>query len=139
MSSVDAFQDCLAAEHAAVWGYGVIGGVLAGIADMSRQRGYAEAAYLEHRRRRDLITAIITDRGASAVAAEPAYELPFHVADAAACERLARGLETDAAAVYADALADLDRSERALAVDALADCAVRAHLWGAKLVALPGL
>ena len=38
MSALDALQDCLAAEHAACYGYGVLGGALAGIPDRRRPR-----------------------------------------------------------------------------------------------------
>ena len=42
MSALDALQDCLAAEHAACYGYGAVGGALAGIPDTAPDEARAD-------------------------------------------------------------------------------------------------
>ncbi len=94
---VAAAQAALAAEYAAVYGYGVVGArVGAGhVAD-------ARAAYAEHRARRDAMNRAVRDLGAEPVAADAAYALPFPVPDAASAVRLAAVLEDRVAGAYAD-------------------------------------
>ena len=138
MTAVDALQDCLAAEHATVYGYGVLGGVLAGTTaadDLSR----AGEAYDVHVRRRDDLRERIVGFDARPVDAAPVYALPVDVDDVDSCQALARQLEQRAAAVYAGAVAETTEELRALVARALTDCALRAEAWGAPDDALPGL
>ncbi|MEP6695939.1 MAG: ferritin-like domain-containing protein [Pseudonocardiales bacterium] len=120
-----ALQGVLAAEHAAVWGYGVVGGHLPATAqDPARQADQA------HRRRRDTLSALLAARFATPVAAAPDYDLPFPVADALSARRLAAHLEQGTAAAWHAALAVLPVAElRHLAVTALTDAAIRALQW----------
>jgi Domain of unknown function (DUF4439) len=124
----EALQPALAAEHAAVYAYGVIGGVV--------QSSQAYAAYAAHRGRRDQLMAMI---GADAVAAEPVYELPFEVTGAARAERLAVRVEERCAEAYAEAVSRTVGSVRAHAARALTDCAVRQLSWGGDLEPFPGV
>ncbi|MEU7703318.1 DUF4439 domain-containing protein, partial [Streptomyces sp. NPDC039028] len=78
MSALDATQAALAAEHAAVYGYGVVGGRIG-----PDRRAEATAAYEAHRARRDALRRSVRDLGGAPVVAEAAYELPFRVADPA--------------------------------------------------------
>lgn len=139
MNEVQALQSCLAAEHADLFGYGVVGGVLAGVSAASGPQSYADACYVAHRTRRDRLTAVLAELGQTPVAAEPVYRLPGPVAGLSACEQLARQLERRTAAVYALAVANTVSDSRAMAVDALTDCAVREVAWGAPLNAFPGV
>jgi hypothetical protein len=139
MSALDALQSCLAAEHADLFGYGVLGGVLAGISSANSLQAYADTCYLAHRSRRDQLTALLYRLGATPVAAEPAYSLPFRVSGVAACTRLARQLEARTAAVYALAVANTVESSRSLAIDGLTDCALRQVRWGSTPAAFPGI
>jgi hypothetical protein len=139
MTALEALQRCLAAEHAAVYGYAVVGGVLAGIADADPLRAYADECYAAHRARRDELTARLTRSGQAPVAAHPAYRLPPRVSGADGCRSLARRIERRSAAVYAFAVSKTVHGSRALAVDALTDCAVREVAWGASPQALPGV
>lgn len=111
--------DALAGEHAAIYGYGVLGAHLTGPAlDLARQ---AEAA---HRTRRDwLVTRLAS---ASPPAADPAYALPFPVTDQASALRLAVGIEERTGDVWRASLADTGGDDRKRALDALTDCALRA-------------
>jgi hypothetical protein len=139
MSSPDALQRCLAAEHAAVYGYGVVGGVLAGIDRASKLQAYADDCYDVHRARRDSLTNTLAGLGKTPVAAHPAYRLPFQVTGVAGCRSLARAIEHRTAAVYAFAVSQTVKGTRAMAVDALTDCAVREVAWGAAPGPFPGL
>jgi hypothetical protein len=141
--SLAALQECLAAEHAAVYGYGVVGGVLAGTTPFgSPEQRLAAAAYVEHRHRRDDLTATILHEGGQPVAAKPAYELPRqvrHVRTAADCRRLAQLLEERCGQTYADAVARSVDDDRDLTARALTACALRGAAWGAPFEPFPGL
>nr|WP_111556591.1 ferritin-like domain-containing protein [Kitasatospora sp. SolWspMP-SS2h] len=126
-------QAALAAEHAAVYGYGVVGAFL----PAGPQREDARATYGAHQARRDAWQRVLTAGGASPTAAAPGYRLPFQVKDAATAARLAAYLETQLTAAYADLAAAAALRERAAA--ALRESALRAAHWGADLPALPGL
>jgi hypothetical protein len=128
--AADALQSALAAEHAAVYAYGVVGGVL-GAGDR-----LAATAYTAHRGRRDQLTSML---GAEAVAAEPAYRLPFDVDGPGRARRLARRVEERCAAVYADVVSRTAGADRLYAARALRDCAVRGLAWGREPEAFPGL
>src|SRR5689334_6212574 len=69
-----ALREALAAEHAAVWGYGVVGAALP-----ADGRAPATASETAHRDVRDQVTGLLDDRKADPVPAEGAYELPFPV------------------------------------------------------------
>jgi hypothetical protein len=138
MTALDALQDCLAAEHAAIYGYGVLGGVLGGTSatdDIAR----AQATYDAHVRRRDDLRERINGFGEDPVVAEPAYGVPGRIDDVASCRRLAQQLETRTAAVYAGAVAETVDTLRELTARSLTDCALAADAWGAPDDVLPGL
>jgi hypothetical protein len=138
--TTDALQDCLAAEHAAVYGYGVVGGVLSGRTDAgSVLQELAADSYAEHRRRRDDLTDLIVARDVQPAAAEPAYQLPDAVSSVEDCRDLARGLEERCAAVYADAVSRSVDDDRELAARALTACALRGVGWGARPEPFPGV
>lgn len=139
MTEIDALQECLAAEHAACYGYGVLGGVLGGLAAGGPDDLRAESSYVAHRLRRDELTALIRDVGSDPVVAEPAYETPFTVRTVPACRRFARLIESRCAAVYAYAVSQTADSSRQMAAHELAACAVRSIEWGARLTAFPGI
>jgi hypothetical protein len=129
-----AVQAALAAEHAAVYGYGVVGGRIG-----EGQRAEARTAYDAHRARRDALVREVKDLGGRPVAASAGYALPFPVADAAAAVRLAAELEDRVAGVYSDLVRAAGRERRALAAEALREAAVRAVRWRGESVAFPGL
>ncbi len=139
MTALDAMQACLAAEHASVYGYGVVGGVLAEVAAGSSDQALAAAGYVEHRRRRDDLTALIADQDAVPVPAQAAYDLPGRVETLRDCRDLGRLLEEGAADTYAAAVGETVTSEREFVARALTACALRAVDWGARPVAFPGI
>jgi hypothetical protein len=129
-----ALQAALAAEHAAVYGYGVVGGRIT-----VGRRAEAQAAYDAHRARRDVLEREVHDQGARPVAALAAYALPFPVPDSAAAVRLAAELEERVAGVYSDLVRAVTGRQRGAAAQALREAAVRAVRWRGESVAFPGL
>ncbi|MGW7255779.1 ferritin-like domain-containing protein [Streptomyces sp. NPDC054834] len=129
-----ALQAALAAEHAAVYGYGVVGGRIG-----AGRRTEARAAYDAHRARRDALVREVRDLGGSPVPADAAYALPFPVPDSAAAVRLAAELEERVAGVYSDVVRATTGGRRSEAAGALREAAVRAVRWRGKSVAFPGL
>ncbi|MEU7283286.1 ferritin-like domain-containing protein [Streptomyces sp. NPDC045431] len=134
MSALDAVQAALAAEHAAVYGYGVVGARVG-----EERRAEATAAYAAHRARRDALARTVRDLGGRPAAAAAGYALPFPVPDAAAAVRLAAELEDRVAGVYADLVRASEGPLRREAAGALREAAVRAVRWRGSGVAFPGL
>ncbi|MGR8007939.1 ferritin-like domain-containing protein [Streptomyces hypolithicus] len=134
VGAVEAVQAALAAEHAAVYGYGVVGGRVT-----DDRRDQAREAYDAHRARRDALARTVRDLGATPVAAAAAYALPFPVPDAAAAVRLAAELEDKVAGVYSDVVRAAEGTLRRDAAAALREAAVRAVRWRGRGVAFPGL
>ncbi|MEU6812597.1 ferritin-like domain-containing protein [Streptomyces sp. NPDC046831] len=132
--AVSALQAALAAEHAAVYGYGVVGARIG-----EHRRAEARTAYDAHRARRDALAREVRDLGGRPVAAAAAYALPFPVPDAVAALRLAAELEDRMAAVYSDLVRAADGERRRAAAGALREAAVRAVRWRGGSVAFPGL
>lgn len=129
-----ALQAALAAEHAAVYGYGVVGGRI-----RRERRAEARAAYDAHRARRDALVREVRDLGARPVAAAAGYALPFPVPDSATAVRFAAELEDRVAGVYSDLVRARDGERRREAAEALREAAVRAVRWRGESVAFPGL
>ncbi|WP_437095098.1 ferritin-like domain-containing protein [Streptomyces sp. enrichment culture] len=129
-----ALQAALAAEHAAVYGYGVVGGRIG-----KERRTEARTAYDAHRARRDALAREVRDAGGEPVAAAAGYALPFPVPDAAAAVRLAAELENRVAGVYADLVRDGKGERRRGAAEAMREAAVRSVRWSGGSVAFPGL
>ncbi len=124
----EALDAALAAEHAAVWGYGVVGAALA-----ADEREPAAAGESAHRDARDGLVALLAERGADPADAEGAYELPFPVLSAADAAALAVTLEDGVAAAYVRVLGEAaEPATRELAVSALATTEVRAVAWRAR-------
>ncbi len=131
---IDAAQAALAAEHAAVYGYGVVGGQAA-----PGRKAEAMRAYDAHRAGRDAMARTVVDLGAAPVAAAAGYALPFPVADPAAAVRLAAYLEDHVAGAYGDLVGASIGGIRQDAASALREAAVRAVRWRGGSVAFPGL
>ncbi|UYQ64729.1 ferritin-like domain-containing protein [Streptomyces peucetius] len=131
---LDALQAALAAEHAAVYGYGVVGGRVG-----DDRESEAAAAHAAHRSRRDALARTVRDLGGKPAAAAAGYALPFPVPDAAAAIRLATVLEERVAGVYSDLIRASEGPLRLEAAGALREAAVRAVRWRGSGVAFPGL
>jgi hypothetical protein len=125
VSELDALQTALAAEHAVIWGYAVVG------ARVSVQlRGQVRDADGVHRGRRDAVAGTIRRLGGDPALTRASYRLPFPVTDQASALRLALHLEDGAAAAWRYVVAATDdQIIRRTAVTALTDAAVRGTGW----------
>jgi hypothetical protein len=129
----EALNAALAAEHAAVWGYGVVGATLA--PDKQKLAAEAESA---HRDARDALLALLSEQGADPVDAEGAYELPFPVLSETDAATLAVTLEDGVSGAYTRVLAEAAASAtRELAVAALGATEVRAVAWRTRAKKTP--
>jgi hypothetical protein len=132
---VSRLEDLLAAEHAAIYAYGVLGARLEGPA-----QALARAAYDAHRAARDDVQSLLRARGAVPLGPAPAYDVT--VATAAEAKALAVSVEVDLGQRWHDLVEDV--ALRSRAVRGLQDSAVRAALWrraagpGPWTDALPG-
>jgi hypothetical protein len=133
-ATLKATQAALAAEHAAVYGYGVVGGRIGDDRLAEAREGYAA-----HRSRRDDLVRTVRDMGGTPQSAAAAYALPFAVPDSSAAVRLAAELENRVAAIYADLVRTSDGALRRQAAGALREAAVRSVRWRGGGVAFPGL
>ena len=131
---LQALQAALAAEHAAVYGYGVAGALLSG-ADQAR----ALTDWKAHQEARDTLQAMITKLGATPVAASAAYELPFTVRDARSARRLAAALEEGVTQAYLGLVAVTNETLRTFGALAMLPPADRAVAWRGSTVAFPGM
>lgn len=122
---IDAVQGALAAEHAVIWGYGVVGAAAG-----EDLRPAVAAAEGVHRARRDATADLLRSAAAVPAVARPSYELPFPVATQAEALRLADRLEFGAAAAWRYVLGQTELAElRRTARDHLIDTAVQAMRW----------
>jgi hypothetical protein len=122
---IPALQTALAAEHAVIWGYAVVGAHLE-----PALRDQVFAADAAHRGRRDGTAELIRRRGGDPVPTEADYALPFRVVDRTGALRLAVHLEEGAAAAWHYVVAAVDDPAlRRTAIAALTDAAVRATRW----------
>lgn len=134
----DALQTALAAEHAAVFVYGALGGQTSQSEDPALFDAVTRA-YNTHRSRRDELIAALEAAGAEPVAAEPGYELPRDLSTPTRVADRALALERSCAATYAFVVGSTTGEERAWGVEALLDAATRALAFGGRPEDLPGL
>jgi hypothetical protein len=137
VSETAALQTALAAEHAAVYVYGVLGGQTSQSAQPALFSAVSDA-YVTHRGRRDQLSAEISDLGADPVAAAAAYDVPDALDSPAAVARAARRLEDGCAAAYAALVASTTAHRRRWAVAALEDAAVRVLAFRGTPETFPG-
>jgi hypothetical protein len=119
---VQALQTALAAEHAAVYVLGALGGRAGQDADLLAA---ITGAYTEHRQRRDDLTAALTEQAVDPVAAEAAYDVPSGLDRSAQIARIARETEDACATTYAWLVANTTDEMRRWALRALNETAVR--------------
>ena len=113
----------LAAEHAAVYGYGVLGGRLD-----ETDRRMALGAFDSHRARRDQLTSLLREAGEAPQGPLPAYDVSASTPQQAL--GLAVRLEDGLAVRWRDLMGGTDdRALRMLALAGLQETAVRAAQW----------
>ena len=133
-SDITALQGALAAEHAAVYGYGVAGAMLSGA-----DRTAAHADWIAHQEARDSLEGMLTRLGATPVAASAAYQLPFAVTDPAEARALAVLLEEGVTQAYLAVVAVRDKTLRSFGALAMQPPANRAAAWRGRTIAFPGM
>jgi hypothetical protein len=134
VSAVQALQAALAAEDAAIFGYGVAGAHLSG-----NRKSAAEQDWTGHNEARDTLTAMISAHGAAPAAGQAFYRLPFQVNDAASAAKLAAYLEEGVTRAYLGIVAVSDRRLRTFGALAMQSSAERAAFWRGTTEAFPGL
>jgi Domain of unknown function (DUF4439) len=133
-SQLRALQAALSAEHAASYGYGVVGAHLTGTA-----RRTAVADWVANQEARDALEAMLRSRGAQPEPAAVAYRLPFPVGTAREAISLAVILEDRVATAYLGLVASDDLAIRKFGALQLSASALRAAFWRGSTVAFPGL
>ena len=136
MTRVEPLQTTLAAEHAAVHLYAVLGAQTSQSAQPALYDALVEP-YRQHRARRDQLVALVSDTGSQPVAAAPAYDLP-PLGDVTRVRRAALEVEDSCAATYAAMVATTSGPTRRWAVTALTDSAVRLLALGGAPGPFPG-
>ncbi len=124
MSDVQALQTTLAAEHAAVYVLGALGGRTSQSADPELFEAIS-AAFAAHRVRRDDLTTAISELDAEPVAAKAAYDVPSGLERAERIARVARETEQACATTYSWLVANTVDEMRRWAIKALNETAVR--------------
>ncbi len=135
MTYLEALQAVMAAEHAAVYAYGVVGARLNG----TPYEGAAAAGYDAHRARRAAISALVTRAGAQPSPAAVAYQLGSPVTTSTQARALAAHVERRLAAVYVQLVGAAAADQRAAPAAWLADASVRTAAWSGQVDDFPGL
>ena len=138
MSEVDALQQTLAAEHAAVYVFGVLGGRAAGLTAPALRTAIS-TAYAVHVGRRDDLTATITSAGVEPVPAEVAYRVNRHLATPAQVASEALRVERACLTSYGVLVAASTGANRVWAVAALVETATSELGFGGSPEPLPGM
>ncbi|MFF3439033.1 ferritin-like domain-containing protein [Streptosporangium sp. NPDC002721] len=124
----------LAAEHAAVYAYGVIAARTTG-----RLRATTTAAYNAHRARRDRLRTMIITAGGTPAEPKAVYELPVTPSSAAQAVELAVLVERGVTGAYLELAASTDPALRKMAALAMQECVVRSYGLRPEIEAFPGM
>ena len=119
-----ALQNALAAEHAALWMYGLVA------AHAPQQADTVAAAITSHQGTRDAAANMIVVGGGTPVGPEPAYVSPQPATDKASALQLAIVIEQDCASAWRAVVGFTDDSTlRGSALSALTECSMRMVTW----------
>lgn len=138
MSAVEALQATLAAEHAAVYVYGALGGQTSASSAPELYDAVTDA-YRAHLQRRDALTEMLWAADEEPVAAEPGYRLPRDLSSGGKVSRRALRMERSCGATYAYLVANTTGVQRRFGITALLDAAGRELGFGGAPRRLPGL
>jgi hypothetical protein len=139
-SANGALFDAIAAEHATIYGYGLVSAHSA--PDVNE---LVSQALADHRERREAAIAMLESRSVDAPLPAAGYQMPIEVDNPTAAANLAVRMEEDDAVAWRAVVEQAtDEKDRAFAVTALTQCAVAAARWSRVLgvspitVAFPG-
>ncbi|HUN31727.1 MAG TPA: ferritin-like domain-containing protein [Trebonia sp.] len=127
-------QGALAAEYAAIYGYGVVGAYLSG-----KEQGDAMSDWQLHQDARDTLSQMIGKLGGTPVASSAAYDLPFTVDSVTTARRLAAVIEEGVTRAYLGVVAVGNAKLRTFGALAMQGPANRAIAWGGTPTAFPGM
>lgn len=124
-----AWFDAVAAEHAAIYGYGLVSAHV-----MPDDNKLVSESVAEHRDRREAAVTLMTERSIKVPMPAVGYQLPMAVDSPAAAATLAIRMESDCAVAWRAVLeqtsgGDTAEQDRAFAGTALTQCAVLAARW----------
>jgi hypothetical protein len=134
--TVSALQAALSAEHAAIYGYGVLGAQL-----RTTQQQAARTFWDAHRVKRDRLSVFITAQHATPVASSAAYRLPILPTSPATAVQLAAALEDRVVSAYLGLVGADDPKVRRFAAQAMQESTVLAVRWlgTGPATAFPGM
>jgi hypothetical protein len=124
-AAVEALQQALSAEHAAIWTYGLVSAYLS--ADFTKAANEGSA---EHVKRRDFCERVLSAAGATPVSAEAAYVPPKPVTDESSAKAVVATAESDTTAAWRGVVGQTDDPGlRSSATRALIASARRGTPW----------
>ncbi|MFC5825594.1 ferritin-like domain-containing protein [Nonomuraea insulae] len=128
-------RKALAAEHAVLFAYGLLGARTSG-----RLRERITLAFDEHRAGRDQLRGYITARGGRPVEPDASYALPFFPSNATLAAKLAAHLENGVTAAYLELAAADEAALRRYAALAMQEAVRRSYLFRPdQPAAFPGM
>ena len=128
-----AWFDAVAAEHAAIYGYGLVSARV-----MPDQNDLVSEAVAQHRDRREAALSLLKERSVTAPLPAAGYQLPFPVTGPIGAGKLAVQMESDCAVAWRAVLEQSDsEQDRTFALTALTQCALMAAKWRQVLGAWP--
>lgn len=128
-----ALFDAIAAEHAAIYGYGLVSPHV-----MPEDNELVSQSLAEHRDRREAAVTLMNERSVKAPLPAVGYQLPLVVDSPSSAARLAVRMESDCAVAWRAVLEQTDiEQDRAFGGTALTQCAVMAARWRRVLGAWP--
>jgi hypothetical protein len=120
-----AWANAIASEHATIYGYGFVSAHT-----MPNVNDLVADSLAEHRARRDAATSMLDSRSVIPPVAAVGYQLPITVKGEIDAATLAVRMESDDAVAWRAVLEQAKSAQdRAFAVTALTECAVRAARW----------
>lgn len=137
LTPVQALQRALAAEHAAVYLFGLLGARTSAGADPTLFDRLTES-YSRHRGNRDQLELIVARHGADPVAAAVAYEPPGPVDTTAQIQAAALSIERRVTLTYGSVVEGTARADRRWAIGQLTASALRELGYGGTPERLPG-
>ena len=133
MAEVDALNNALGGEYAAIYAYGIIAAHLTG-SDRTR----ALAVMADHRQKRDLLRDSIISLGGTPAAAAAIYQLPAEVTTAAEARDLAALIEDRLSGQWAAVASVSKGADRNAAALVSVACSVRSTSWTGEAPVWPG-
>ncbi|WP_371780044.1 ferritin-like domain-containing protein [Streptosporangium subroseum] len=134
MTAGQELDTALAAEHAAVYAYGIIGARTTG-----NLRVIATAAFNAHRARRDRLRTLIISGGGTPAEPTATYDLPVIPSTPAQAVELAVLVEEGVTTAYLELTASTDAAVRQMSALAMQECATRSYGLRPEIAAFPGM